>query len=124
MPADPESTGCRGAAIATSLLLGVAIVFMVTGLSLSNGDSCDGACQTMALTLLYAGGPLSAAMGGFFGGVWVAWPLEVTLWVVVGFASARWTERRRKGVLGVALVIILVSLAYGLVLSQFVELAV
>lgn len=106
------------------MLLGVAIVFMVVGLSLSNNQTCEGACQTLALTILYAGGPLSAVMGVFFGGVWVAWPLEVTLWVVVGFVAARWAENRRRGALGVAVVIIVVALIYGLVLSQFVELAV
>lgn len=119
-----EPTGCRGAVLSTSLLLGFAIVFMVTGLALTNSDTCEGVCQTLALTLLYAGGPISAAIGVFFGGVWVAWPLEITLWVVVGFLFARWAERRSRGVLGVALVIILLALIYGLVLSQFVEIAV
>lgn len=106
------------------MLLGVAIVFMVVGLSLTNNQTCEGTCQTAALTILYAGGPLSAAMGVFFGGVWVAWPLEVTLWVVIGFVAARWAEKRRRGVLGVAVAILIVALIYGLVLSQFVELAV
>lgn len=119
-----EPQGCRNAAIATSFLLGFAVVFMVGGLSVVNSDSCDGVCQTLGLTLLYAGGPLSALLGVVFGGLWVAWPLDVTLWVVAGFASARWAERRSRGVLGVALVLLVLALIYGLVLSQFVEIAV
>ncbi len=119
-----EPQGCRNAAVATSFLLGFAVVFMVIGLSLVNGESCEGLCQTLGLTLLYAGGPLSAVLGVAFGGLWLAWPLDVTLWVVLGFASARWAERRSRGVIGVALVLILLALIYGLVLSQFVEIAV
>jgi hypothetical protein len=74
--------------------------------------------------MLYAGGPISAAFGVVFGGVVVAWPLEVTLWVVLGFLTARWSEKRGKAVLAVDVVLILIALGYGLVLSQFVELAV
>ena len=119
-----EATGCRDAAISTGLLLGLAVVFMAIGLILTNEADCVGSCETLGLTLLYAGGPISAAVGVFFGGLWVAWPLEITLWVVVGFATARWAERRSRGVLGVALIIVIVALVYGLVLSQFVEIAV
>lgn len=119
-----ESTGCRGAAIATLLLLGIAVVFMVVGLNLTGREDCVGLCETLGVTLLYAGGPISALLGVIFGGVWVAWPLEITLWVVAGFMTARWAERRSRGVLGVALVLIVLALVYGLVLSQFVEIAV
>jgi len=119
-----EPPGCRDAAIGTSLLLGLAIVFMAIGIALGNQSDCTGACETLGLTLLYAGGPISAALGVFFGGVWVAWPLEVTLWVTLGFLSAKWAEKRGRGVLGVALIIVIVALIYGLVLSQFVEIAI
>jgi len=119
-----EPSGCRNTAIATTFLLGFAVVFMVIGLSLVNSESCESLCETLGLTLLYAGGPLSAVLGVAFGGLWLAWPLDVTLWVVIGFASARWAERRSRGVLGVSLVLIILALIYGLVLSQFVEIAV
>ena len=39
----------------------------------------------------------------------------------MAFFSARWAERRGRGVLGVDLILIIIALAYGLVLSQFVE---
>jgi hypothetical protein len=97
---------------------------MAVGITLTNQTDCTGACETLGLTLLYAGGPISAALGVIFGGVWVAWPLEVTLWVVLGFLTARWAEQRGRGVLGVALVILIIALIYGLVLSQFVEIAI
>lgn len=119
-----NAPGCRDAAIGTSLLLGMAVVFMAVGITMTNQSDCTDSCETLGLTLLYAGGPISAALGVFFGGVWVAWPLEVTLWVILGFLSARWAESRGRGVLGVALVILILALIYGLVLSQFVEIAI
>jgi hypothetical protein len=124
VPESTESTGCRGVSISTAILLGTAIVFIFTGLLLTNAESCDGVCETVALTALYAGGPISAAIGVFFGGVWVAWPLEITLWVVIAFISARWAERRDGNVVRLALIIVAVALVYGLVLSQLVEIAV
>ena len=120
----PEGPGCRDAAIATGFLLAIATVFMITGLGLARGDACTGACETLALTLLYAGGPISALFGVFVGGVTVAWPLEITLWVVAGFAVARWAERRETTPIRMATVVVLIALVYGLVLSQFVEIAV
>ncbi len=110
--------------MATLFLLAFAVVFMVVGLNLGNQETCTGLCETFALTLLYAGGPISAVLGVIFGGLWVAWPLEVTLWVVIGFGAARIAGRRSTGVLGVALAILALALIYGLVLSRFVEIAI
>jgi hypothetical protein len=54
----------------------------------------------------------------------VAWPLDITLWVVIGFLLARHRERRGRGVLGAVLVTVLIALGYGLVLSSLVDLAI
>lgn len=94
------------------------------GLTLINRDSCTGACEIAGLTLLYAGGPISAIIGVFTDTVVIAWPLDVTLWVVLGFGVARWTGNRDRRPLGSALAVLLFFVAYGLVLSQFVELTV
>lgn len=119
-----DGTGCRDAAVGTLFLLGFAVVFMVTGLTLGDNPDCQGVCEATALTLLYAGGPLSALLGVVFGGVWLAWPLEVTLWVVIGFLTARVAARRSVRVLAAAMVVLAVALVYGLVLSSLVELAI
>jgi hypothetical protein len=74
--------------------------------------------------MLYAGGPVSALFGVLFGGLVVAWPLDITFWVVAGFLVARRSARRGRAPLGIALVAILIALAYGLVLSLMVEIAV
>lgn len=119
-----QPPGCRDVALATGLLLAMAAAFMGAGISLIRGEGCSGACETLALTLLYAGGPVSAIFGVLFGGIVLAWPLDVTLWVGAGFLAARAAGRRRGGgPLGLALLFVLGALAYGLVLSGFVQIA-
>jgi hypothetical protein len=110
--------------MATSLMLGLAIAFMLSGLAVTQRTGCDGACETLGLTLLYAGGPVSATFGIFFDELVLAWPLDITLWVVAGFSVAALAARRGRGVLAPTLALVGLSLAYGLVLSQLVEIAV
>lgn len=124
MPAANEPPGCRDIAIATGFLLGFGIVMFAIGLTLINRDNCTGACEIAGLTLLYAGGPISALIGIFSDTIVIAWPLDVTLWVVLGFGVARWAGNRDRRPLGPALAVLALLVAYGLVLSQFVELTV
>jgi len=124
VPKKNDPPGCRDAAIVTAFLLGFGAVMFAVGLTVINGDSCTGWCETLGLTALYAGGPVSAIFGVFTDSVVAAWPLDVTLWVVAGFWSARWAGNHDRRPLGVALVIVVVALVFGLVLSQFVELTV
>ena len=119
-----EAQGCRDAAIATAFLLGFGIVLFAIGLTLINRESCAGLCEVVGLTALYAGGPVSALFGVVTDTVVVAWPLDVTLWVVLGFTVARWAGNRGRAPLGTALVVLIFAVIYGLVLSQFVELVV
>ena len=121
-PAD--APGCRDATIATGFVLLFAIALFAVGLTLVNREVCDGLCETTGLTLLYAGGPISAVFGIFTDSVVIAWPLDTTLWVVAGFWAARIAHRRDTAVLPIAVLLIGVAVVYGLVLSQFVELTV
>lgn len=116
--------GCRSVAIATLSLISVAVIFMILGLTLVNDTTCSGTCETIGLTFLYAGLPVSALFGVLFGDLVVAWPLDITLWVVIGFGIARFVERRGRSVVGGLLAIVVIALVYGLVLSQFVEIAI
>lgn len=124
MKEKPDPPGCRSAAIAAGLLVGLGLVLMAVGLTLVNDSSCESSCETLALTLLYGGIPVSAAFGVLFGDIVVAWPLDITFWVVVGFLMARLADRRNRSVLGAILIAVMATLAYGLVLSSFVELAI
>jgi hypothetical protein len=67
---------------------------------------------------------VSSVFGLVFGDLVLAWPLDITLWVVVGFGLARLSDRRRRGIPGPVLVVVLLALIYGLVLSRFVEIAI
>ena len=124
MAKNPEPTGCRSAAVATAILVGLGLAFMATGLSLVDDPSCRAGCETLALTLLYAGLPVSAVFGVLFGDLVVAWPLDITFWVVIGFVVARLSDARRLNVMGAVLLVVVVALTYGLVLSSLVELAI
>jgi hypothetical protein len=72
--------------------------------------------------MLYTGGPISALIGALTDSVIVAWPLEVMLWVILGFSSARWGARPDRSTWAFAIGVLALAVVYGLVLSQFVEL--
>lgn len=116
--------GCRTAAIAAGALVITAIILMAGGLSLVNDSGCQGGCETLGLTLLYGGLPVSAVFGVLFGDLVLAWPLDVTVWIVIGFALARYSDNRGRSVAGPIVVTVALVLAYGLVLSQLVEIAI
>jgi len=120
----PEGISCRDAALSTVFLLAFGIVFFAAGLTMINRDLCTGLCETLGLTLLYAGGPISALFGIFTDSVIVAWPLDVILWVVLGFGVVRYASNRRIQPWGPLVALLAFFLVYGLVLSQLVELAV
>jgi hypothetical protein len=117
-----EGISCRDAALSTGFLLAFGIVFFAAGLTMINREVCVGLCETLGLTLLYAGGPVSALFGIFSDSVIVAWPLDVIVWVVLGFGVARYASNRRIQPWGPLLALIAFFLVYGLVLSQLVEL--
>jgi hypothetical protein len=124
MATKSEGISCRDAALSTLFLLAFGIVFFAAGLTMINRDVCVGVCETLGLTLLYAGGPISAVFGIFTDSVIVAWPLDVILWVVLGFGVARFASNRRTQPWGPLVALLGLFLIYGLVLSQLVELTV
>ncbi len=119
-----QGPGCRDTVLATALLVGMAAVFLALGLNLTTQDGCTGLCETAGLTLLYAGGPISALLGVLLGELPLAWPLDVTFWVVAGYLVARWAGNRDRNALAGSLLLLVAVLVYGLVLSQMVELVV
>ena len=117
-----EAPGCRDAALATGFLLGFGVSLFAIGLTLISRDSCSGLCETLGLTFLYAGGPISAIFGVSTDTVVAAWPLDVTLWVLLGFWTARRKTAGKAPLSRTSLLILLIAGVYGLVLSQLVEL--
>ncbi len=119
-----EAPGCRDAALATGLLLGIGVVLVASGLALINRDGCTGLCEFAGLAVLYAGGPISATIGAVTDSVVIAWPLEIVLWGVLGFWAARMGSGKDRSTWAYVIGILAIALVYGLVLSQFVELVV
>lgn len=105
-------------------MVSFALAFMAVGLAMVNNPGCTATCETAGITFLYAGLPVSGVFGFFFGDLVLAWPLDITLWVVVGFLLARLTDTRGLQPAGVAMAAAVVALLYGLVLSTFVEMAI
>jgi hypothetical protein len=118
-----EEPGCRDAALATALLLGIGLAFMGSGLALINQPVCAGICEFAGLSILYAGGPIGAMIGFLTDSIVIAWPLEVMLWVVLGFWAARRGANRESSPWAFVVLILALALVYGVVLSRFVELA-
>lgn len=104
-------------------MLGVAAVLFALGLWLTGSESCRGVCETAGLTLLYAGGPVSAVFGVIGGAVLVAWPVDAMAWVLLAALTVRVAERRGVPVGRVALVVGVAALVYGFGLSFLVEVA-
>lgn len=107
---------------ALGMLAGAALLFAV-GLWLTGSDSCRGGCETLGLTLLYAGGPVSALFGVIGGAVLVAWPVDAMAWILLAALTVRVSERRAVPIARVALMVAAGALAYGFALSFLVEVA-
>jgi hypothetical protein len=118
-----DDPGCRDAALATGLLLGIGLALMGSGLALINQPTCEGICEFAGLAILYAGGPIGALIGFFTDSVVLAWPLEIMLWVVLGFWAAKKGASRDRSTWAYVISILLIALVYGVALSRFVELA-
>lgn len=121
----PEPPGCRSAALAAGILVAVCLVFIAIGIPLVTSEECLDLCRTASETILFAGTPISAIFNMVFAGdLVVAWPLEITFWVVLGFLLARFADNRGRSVLGPVMITLGVALVYGLVLSTQVEIAI
>ena len=103
-------------------------MFFSAGLALTLADTCVGGCERLGFTLAFAGAPVSGlltsvgAMTASDGTLAVAYPLDVTVWLLLGGLLTR--------VAGPALraqwwrwlgVFVAVALLYGLLLSLLVE---
>ena len=67
---------------------------------------------------------LGAALSSGSSDFLLAWPIDIGVWLAVGFVVSRWATRRGLGVRAYAyvfLAVIAVAVVYGLVLSLLVE---
>ena len=119
-----EGIGCRGATLTAVWLVGAAAVLWTVGLLLTQSSSCTGSCEWLSLTLLFAGGPVSAiftVIGGT--DVVIGWPVDIIAWVMIGVLHQKlsheaelWTSLWRRW----ALRFITIALLYGSVMALLV----
>lgn len=115
--------GCRSAVLAGMALLGWALAVGAVGLTMVLSDGCTGACDDIGLTLFYAAAPVSAVFGVLGGGIPVAWPLDIGLWIVAGLGAASWAGRLRRPLWRLLIGLAVVALTYGIIMARFVTVA-
>lgn len=116
-----NGVGCRSGILAGLALLGFALVAAGTGLTLILSDTCTGWCERAGLALFYAGAPASALFGVVGGGIPIAWPLDLGMWVVLGLAAANWAARRSRPTWHGVVALMGLALVFGAALSGLVE---
>lgn len=103
----PERSGCRDTALVGVALVSFASATVATGLFLVVDGSVGG------LVLYGAGAPISGLFAAVAGGLPLAWPLDITLWVIAAVAITRKADRR--GRLRPTIAVVALALLWGLV---------
>lgn len=115
--ASPEAgVGCRPVVVLFAVIFAFAAAALGGGLALTL--SCTGACARFGLVLYAAGGPVSGLFAVLAGELPIAWPLDLTVWIVVAIALARRFPGRTARTLGI---VVGAALVYGAVLSALIE---
>lgn len=109
-----EAAGCRAGATTGASLLLAALTVGGAGLWLVTQ-------RGTGLALFYAAAPFSALFGVLGGGLPVAWPLDLAIWVVAGVVLGSMAVRRGRPWWHLALVAGAVAAVYGLIMASFVE---
>ena len=112
--------GCRPAVLAGAALLGWALSIGALGLAMVLSDRCTGPCDSVGLILFYAAAPVSALFGVLGGGIPVAWPLDIGVWILAGLGAASWAGRLDRPPWRLAVGLAVTGLAYGAIMAQFV----
>jgi hypothetical protein len=85
-PDAEEGVGCRPAAGATFTFIGFAVLMLALALTI-------GLDQQLAYPFLFAGGPVTGLVTSIGGDLAFSWPLDLTVWTVLGFFVARYADR-------------------------------
>ncbi len=110
---DREGVGCRPAALATLTFVGFAVAMLVIALLI-------GLDQQIAYPFLFAGGPVTGIITGIGGDLAFSWPLDLTVWTVLGFFVARYADQPQKyrfAIGGVILAALILGVGTGLLVE-------
>lgn len=84
-----EGVGCKPAAVATAVFIGFSIAMLAIALII-------GLEQRLAYPFLFAGGPVTGLVTSVGGDLAFSWPLDLTVWTVLGFFVARYADRPER----------------------------
>ncbi len=118
---DEEGFGCRPTATAFGMLAAFVVVAATIGVSLALRPGCDGICEQVGFTLYAAALPISAVFAFFAGELPLAWPLDVTFWVIVSFVLGRIAERKHMSVGAVVVRALVLAVVFGFSIALFLE---
>ena len=96
---DQEGIGCRPAAMATLTFIAFAVGMLAVALVI-------GLDQRLAYPFLFAGGPVTGLVTSIGGDLAFSWPLDLTVWVVLGFGVARYADQPSRYRFAVGAVIV------------------
>jgi hypothetical protein len=86
---ESEGIGCRPAAAAT-------LTFVAFSLTMLGAALLIGLDQQLAYPFLFAGGPVTGLVTSIGGDLAFSWPLDLTVWTVLGFFAARYADQPKK----------------------------
>lgn len=102
-PDNEEGVGCRPAAVATLTFLAFSVAMLIIALVI-------GLEEQLAYPFLFAGGPVTGLVTSVGGDLAFSWPLDLTVWTVLGFFVARYADRpeRYRFVIGGVIIVALI----------------
>ena len=114
MTADHErGVGCRPAAMGTLTFIGFAVIMLAVALII-------GLDERLAYPFLFAGGPVTGLVTSIGGDLAFAWPLDLTMWTVLGFFVARYADQPQRYRFAIGAVM-MAALVFGTATGLLVE---
>ncbi len=126
MPSNPASAdtrgeGCRDLTRLAAVFLLFSAVGLSAGITLISNQSCEGLCEAAGLALYGAGGPVSGLFAALAGGLVLAWPVDITLWIVLAFGAIKLSTARAISIKRVATWVLSGAFLWGVLVASLLE---
>lgn len=119
---EPDAPGCRLAAAAAGVLLGLAALGFWIGFFVLDPPNYVLVFAALPVSALFTvlGALLASASSDFL----LAWPVDLALWLAAAFVVSRWAtskQLRPRAYASRFLLVVVIALVYGVALSLLVE---
>lgn len=119
--AEGRSEGCRDLTRLAAVFLLFSAVGLAAGIRLISNQACERLCETAGLALYGAGGPVSGLFAALAGGLVLAWPVDITLWIVLAFGAIKLSNARAIPIRRVAIWVLSGALLWGVLVASLLE---